>query len=215
MATPLPLTPGPLSHRASLGRGGASGVPVAYPTNHTLNAPPSSPLPASGRGVAKPGRGELRALSNRILHRTRDKARAAAALSYPHPLPPPPPRRLGERGSLSLLRGSRYTATPHTLLPPPLSPQVGEGWRSRGEGNYCQSCVVRHGLRQPAAQVPSPPAPSPTAQAWGEGKPRHVTQSSPLPAERRAPTKPARLVGCVRHGHTPPPAGCHAANAEP
>ena len=51
----FPSPPGPLSHGASLGRGGASGVPVAYTTNHTSHAPPSSPLPANGRGVAKPG----------------------------------------------------------------------------------------------------------------------------------------------------------------
>jgi len=51
----FPSPPGPLSHGASLGRGGASGVPVAHTTNHTSHAPPSSPLPESGRGVAKPG----------------------------------------------------------------------------------------------------------------------------------------------------------------
>ena len=39
-----PLTPGPLSHGASLGRGGASGASVAYTTNHSLAH--SSQLPS-------------------------------------------------------------------------------------------------------------------------------------------------------------------------
>jgi len=51
----FPSPPGPLSHGASLGREEASGVPVAYTTNCASRIPPSSPLPASGRGVAKPG----------------------------------------------------------------------------------------------------------------------------------------------------------------
>jgi hypothetical protein len=52
------------------------------------------------------------------------------------------PMRPRHKGPLPpRLTNLRDTTTPHTLLPPPLSPTVGGGWRSRGEGNY-EACPM-------------------------------------------------------------------------
>ena len=53
---------------------------------------------------------------------------------------------------------------PHSLLPHPLSPQVGEGWRSRGEGNPHAG-----GEGNCSTDFLSPRGPSPTVQSLGRG----------------------------------------------
>ena len=50
----------------------------------------------------------------------------SSPLASPHPPAPSPTARAWGEGEPS---------APHMLLPHPLSPKAGEGWRSRGEGN--------------------------------------------------------------------------------
>jgi len=93
------------------------------------------------------------------------------------------PCKLKERGSPGRLTGSQHLITPHALLPAPLSPYVGEGWRSRGEGNSVRS-VAGEGTRTTTISLPlTPRAPLPRRELGERGSLRRPSSlhSQPQP----------------------------------
>ena len=125
----FPSPPGPLSHGASLGRGGASGVPVAYTANHSLI--PSSQLS--------------------------------------------------------------------------LSPQVGEGWRSRGEGNH-KACLTTSSTMQGSRGEGNHPSPREWERGRGKGMPITASRIQHWVEARRATLRSQlRATGEANCSH---PLGC-------
>ena len=167
LASPHPPAPSPTAQ--SLGRGGASGVPLAYTANHSLTH--SSQLPSPRKWERGGGAGVRGTPCAQLQARAR-----VQPLSH-FPSPPGPISHgasLAERGSLRRPTSLHNQPQPHPLLPAPLSPKVGEGWRSRGEGNP-PPLPSRKGER---CRQTSGPCARPENQLHLEGLPCHASKCS-------------------------------------
>ena len=148
--SPHPPTPSPTAQ--SLGRGGASGVPVAYTTNHSLI--PSSQLPSPRKWER--GRGE-------------GKLQASGEGSYSTDFPSPP--GLLSHGA-SLGRGGASGVpvahtTDHSLIPSSQLPSPRKWERGRGEGNpQARSGGVVSTSLACAPMLPAVPLLAPGRQPW-------------------------------------------------
>jgi len=110
------------------------------------------------------------------------------------PRPPLPRREAWGEGEPPASQELTQPTAPRTLLPPPLSPQVGEGWRSRGEGNSLR-LAAGEGTRTTTISLPLTPRPPLPRRELGErGSLRrlrslhnqlHLTRSSQHPSPRR------------------------------
>jgi len=114
------------------------------------------------------------------------------------PRPPLPRRKAWGEGEPPASQEFTQPTAPHPLLPAPLSPQVGEGWRSRGEGMPITASSIIQGWRSrgegsykaiQAAGVRTTPPPLPSPKRMGRGH---------LPKTRRSEgDTPVGSAGCA------------------